>query len=598
MNKENLHQFYQAKIDAIKVVLRGLKQRSLSMLYGKLSAFFAGAAIIYLYYGHYDWSFTGLLVLSVLTYIGCFIYDERLKRKIAYNLRKKEICENEQAFLKGDFSAFDDGEKFINSHHEYTYDLDVFGHHSLYQRMNRTITDAGGDCLADKFKSIPSNEKQILDNQNAIKELAGKPDFRLDFLACGPIHCRFDQLERKALQPFHFFYTGSYRIVYLILFLTALSVVLLPLTSWAGTALGILFVVQNILTISKIKPIKVSIHQIEKLHDKIGGYLTLLKCIRNTTFESPRLKELKIQLFYQDNDCFEALRKMKKIISLFNQRNGMVGYALFNGFMLSDVRAVRQFIRWIARYGDKLEMWNQSIAELDALITLATYCYNHPENVKPDFLDEESSALMEIKSFYHPFLSEGKAVPNDFTLLKNNIYIITGANMAGKSTFLRTVGVNYLLAVTGATVCAKSFRFSLVSLFSSMRTSDDLSENISYFNAELLRLEQLISYCKGKKHTLIILDEILKGTNSKDKLQGSILFLQKIQALPVTVLVATHDLELAKLGEQSKQFHNYSFEIELGKDITYTYKIGTGVARNLNATYLLKGLLDKISEEN
>jgi DNA mismatch repair ATPase MutS len=164
--------------------------------------------------------------------------------------------------------------------------------------------------------------------------------------------------------------------------------------------------------------------------------------------------------------------------------------------------------------------------------------------------------------------------------------------MAGKSTFLRSVGINYVLACCGMPVFADSLRVSLFSLFSSMRTTDDLAHGISYFNAELLRLQQLMETCRQNRHTLIILDEILKGTNSLDKLNGSQLFLQSISALPITGIIATHDLELSKMEqEHPDRFHNYCFEIQLSDEITYTYRLSEGVARNQNATYLLKNIL-------
>jgi len=211
--------------------------------------------------------------------------------------------------------------------------------------------------------------------------------------------------------------------------------------------------------------------------------------------------------------------------------------------------------------------------------------------------------LFEAKGLWHPFLG-AKAVRNDFLLADGHYYIITGANMAGKSTFLRSVGINVLLARVGLPVFAGHLRCSLFSLFTSMRTSDDLAHGISYFNAELLRLQQLLDFVRATStaetaqppHTLIILDEILKGTNSLDKLNGSRLFLEAVSALPVTGVIATHDLELSRMAEEhSDRFHNYCFEIQLSDHITYTYRITPGVARNQNATYLLQQLLKGLS---
>lgn len=251
------------------------------------------------------------------------------------------------------------------------------------------------------------------------------------------------------------------------------------------------------------------------------------------------------------------------------------------------------------------------VSEMDAMVSMADFRYNHPEATDAEILNDTMTLdthdthtsheaqkysmpiVFESKNLYHPFLGV-KAVKNDFSIKDGNYYIITGANMAGKSTFLRSLGVNYILAMAGMPVFADSLKVSRFRLFSSMRTSDDLTHGISYFNAELLRLEQLLQFCQDKScRTLIILDEILKGTNSVDKLNGSRLFLESIAQLPVSGIIATHDLELSKMSEQKSCFHNYCFEIELGTDVTYTYKIQPGVAQNQNATFLLKHLIGK-----
>ena len=231
------------------------------------------------------------------------------------------------------------------------------------------------------------------------------------------------------------------------------------------------------------------------------------------------------------------------------------------------------------------------MSRMDALVSMATFRYNEPQ-AGGAVIDEGDGVVYEARALWHPFLGN-KAVRNDFSILNGNYYIVTGANMAGKSTFLRSLGINYILAMNGMPVFAGSLRVSVFALFTSMRTTDDLTRGISYFNAELLRLRQLIGFCEEHKNTLIILDEILKGTNSADKLNGSRLFLEYISLRNVTGVIATHDLELSRMADgHAGRFHNYCFEIELGTDVTYSYRITPGVARNQNATFLLKELLD------
>ena len=271
---------------------------------------------------------------------------------------------------------------------------------------------------------------------------------------------------------------------------------------------------------------------------------------------------------------------------------------------MADLFIVRRFLTWKARYLQHIPEWIEAVSRYDALVSLATFRFNHPEASDAEIV-ETTDVVFEAKGMWHPFLG-AKAVRNDFSLADAHYYIITGANMAGKSTFLRSVGINVLLARVGLPVFAEHLRCSLFALFTSMRTSDDLARGISYFNAELLRLQQLLNAVKAPAvaatgqapHTLIILDEILKGTNSLDKLNGSRLFLEAVSVLPVTGIIATHDLELSRMAEEhADRFHNFCFEIQLSDHITYTYRITPGVARNQNATYLLRQLLKGLASQ-
>ena len=282
---------------------------------------------------------------------------------------------------------------------------------------------------------------------------------------------------------------------------------------------------------------------------------------------------------------------MSEILKSLDRRGNFIGLIIFNMFALSDYFLVRRFLKWQRMYMQSIGVWVDCVSQIDALVSMAVFRFNEPEAVEAEVVDA-GRVLYDAKGLYHPFLGS-KAVRNDFTINDGEYYIITGANMAGKSTFLRSVGVNYVLAMNGMPVFADSLRVSAFNLFTSMRTSDDLSRGISYFNAELLRLKQLLDCCRKADRTLIILDEILKGTNSLDKLNGSRLFLQAVAKLKVTGIIATHDLELSKMEDDCPQrFHNWCFEIELADNISYTYKITRGVARNQNATFLLKGILN------
>jgi mutS domain V protein len=325
---------------------------------------------------------------------------------------------------------------------------------------------------------------------------------------------------------------------------------------------------------------------IAKVHAQVDGYLQVLKLINTTEFKSAELQALKAQL----SGAEASFEQLELILQKIDNRSNEVGVFIFNSFALIDLAIVRLFLRWQHTYEQRTKEWIDGLNLFDALVSMGNYRLNEDRAVKAE-ISEENKVVYEAKGLYHPFLGE-KAVANDFTIHDHEYYIVTGANMAGKSTFLRSLGINYLLAMNGLPVFADELKVSAFHLFTSMRTTDDLTHGISYFNAELLRLKKLLGSLHDDVPSLIILDEILKGTNSLDKLNGSRLFLQYIAERNVTGVIATHDLELSKMeNEYEGRFHNYCFEIELGEDITYSYKITKGVARNQNATYLLKGIL-------
>ena len=589
-----MEKYYQQKIDALHREEQKFRQRSRLYLLGKLFSFTASA--LFAFWSYTDFSYPNLLVCVVLAvwYLLLCKVDARCMHRIRRLQSMKEVCQKEIAYLNGDYSVFEAGSEYTDYQHAYAYDLDLFGKASLYQRLNRTVTQEGADTLARKFTVLPETEEEILENQKAIQELAGWKDWRIHFLSNTPVAAFPEGLSHSMSNGKKNRWATStlpYALIGLTLLCFFLAVADVISWQWFST----LFTIQIIMTVICSRHSSNTSLRVEKLHLVFSGYLSILEDIHRADFQSPKLKRMKHQLFDAEADSLQAFRELSGILNLFDQRGNVVMYVLLNGTILFDWMLLCRFVRWGERYLQHLDVWIDSMAEVDALVSLGTYAANHPENHSAEVLRGETEILVEAKGFYHPFLRRDKAVPNDYVLNKHTVSIVTGANMAGKSTFLRTVGVSYLMACCGLPVCASSFRFSLVSLFSSMRTADDLANDISYFNAELLRLKQLIQHVKFHRFTLIILDEILKGTNSVDKLKGSMMFLQEIIRYPVSGIIATHDLELSKLEEKDgKLYQNYCFEIALSDTIEYSYKMKRGVAQNLNASYLLANLLKSL----
>lgn len=596
---------YTETIGRLQTERRKRKKKSQFLLSLKLVSFLAMAAFIY---GActmpYVLLFIALAVVCAAVYVFALIRDGRCIRDMERMDALIKACQNELGYLKGDFRAFDDGARYASPEHEFAYDLDIFGPDSLFQRINRTRTEEGSDRLARKLSVLETDIETIKANQQAVNDLSGRFDWRLRFMAGEQVQSKFVQLCRemssKSLSNAPVSPVGKIQhlIPYASSALTLLALLGYICDWWPGVWFSLLFFIQLAVCVIRGKKMQHTILATDKLHHEFKGYLDLLREIQQEPFQAEALKHLQKQLFEGPENSIRAFRQLTRLQNLFDQRSNALMYVVLNGMFLYDLLLQRKFDEWMTRYLPHVEMWVDQVSEFDALVSLGNYAANNPNNTIPQILTEATDPVIRACDTYHPFLAHKQPVTNSFTLDKKRIAIVTGANMAGKSTFLRTIGVNYILATTGAPVCAREFGFSIVSLFSSMRTADNLSRDISYFHAELLRLKQLIQHVRHQDYTLIILDEILKGTNSKDKLQGSILFLNEIARYNMSALIATHDLELARLEERDASlYQNYCFEIELAHDIRYSYRIQKGVAQNLNASYLLQDILESCRQD-
>ena len=600
MNK-NLTDLYQHKAEETSTMLVSLRSRSRFFILTEIGSFLVAIGFVVLYTLLADAAWTLLCAVAALCF---YLYIRRRDvlndRKIKHGEALLGVYQNEIDYQHGNFSGFEAGEQYVCPQHSYTFDMDVFGVGSLFQRMNRTISTGGSDqlaaCLSTEWGHAKREELvgQIRMRMAAIDELGQDETFLSTFKSLG-VKERINTAEvLKALTAIHqqtfpkifhnpllryFCYAdllGFY--VSIVLSVMGLAPSLLPLW-WGMFNFMFSFLCGH-------KYMRVISELIAKVHAQVDGYLQVLKLINTTEFKSAELQALKAQL----SGAEASFEQLELILQKIDNRSNEVGVFIFNSFALIDLAIVRLFLRWQHTYEQRTKEWIDGLNLFDALVSMGNYRLNEDRAVKAE-ISEENKVVYEAKGLYHPFLGE-KAVANDFTIHDHEYYIVTGANMAGKSTFLRSLGINYLLAMNGLPVFADELKVSVFHLFTSMRTTDDLTHGISYFNAELLRLKKLLGSLHDDVPSLIILDEILKGTNSLDKLNGSRLFLQYIAERNVTGVIATHDLELSKMeNEYVGRFHNYCFEIELGEDITYSYKITKGIARNQNATYLLKGIL-------
>lgn len=551
-----------------------------------------------------------LAAVMAVCYIIIRNKDTKNSQRITELEQLRLAYQQEEAALGGDFSAFDDGERYVDPRHPFTYDLDIFGKESLYQRINRTVTTRGADRLAESLSRVDmcKSAKEIDEHHEAINTLAAADlsDWRMRFISCGvkgkidtdAILQSLPQLQKITIP--HYLSGRGIKVAASLLSVGLIASIIAAIYQLVNPMLPILWVFVNFFLVAGLagKCLRQMLTVGNRLRNEMQPLMRVVRLIDEIEPGHSTLIKKDVDKLKEAASSFEMLTNIVETLIL---RTSDAFKFFADAFCLHGFFLANKFCSWRAMANSNLTVWIDAVTDLDALVSMAQMRYNHPEAGSATIIEKEGSEepiYYEAKGLWHPFLG-ATAVRNDFSIRDGNFYIVTGANMAGKSTFLRALGVNYILAMNGMPVFAERLTVSRFKLFSSMRTSDDLSHGISYFNAELRRLEQMIQFIgaptPSSSHTLLILDEILKGTNSLDKLNGSRMFLRAISDKPVAGIIATHDLELAKMEQESPQFHNWCFEIALGTDVTYPYKITPGVAKNQNATYLLSRILSNFA---
>ena len=592
--REKLKKGYVEKARQLQREVSALQRRNKFFVIGELASFVAALAFVALAASTDggSWWLTGSAICLLV-----YVLVRRQDAVNAHNVTQRQhlcsVYERETAYQEGRYDCFDDGRRYVDPHHPFTFDLDIFGPESLFQRVCRAVTTGGADRLAAALSQVD----HFADHREALKELAAAESWRAKWLSMGQEKVVDTQEIRQTLGqvtaltlPRWFQSPVALSVAFVTLAGFYLSI-LLAVLGVIGATLPIVWgLIQLTVVVGLVsRSLKSVTKAVGRLHRQLSVYIELVGLMAQGHFESTELQALSRQL---SGDCLHSFDLLGQLIRGIDQRSNEMGIVLFNVFGLMDFFLVRRFLSWKELYLDRFSHWLDALSQMDMLVSMATYRYNEPEAAEAQVVDS-ADLVFRARQMYHPFLSTASPVGNDFRLENRHFYIITGANMAGKSTFLRSLGINYVLAMNGMPVFAEELVVSPCRLFTSMRTSDDLAHGISYFNAELRRLAQLLDYQSASATVpmLVILDEILKGTNSLDKLNGSRLFLEEMAQRNVTGVVATHDLELSRM--EGERFHNYCFEIELGSDVTYSYKLTPGVARNQNATFLLKQIIHR-----
>lgn len=588
MTQRELLDFYQGRKIHFSDSLKILRKRINIISNLRLSVALLFIALLYLGLSYADdllyLLLPVLLAFIVLVRKHAFLFDKKVHLEHLERIQQDELFS-----IGGDFSHNSSGSEFINIHHPYSHDLDIFGEGSLFQYINRSKTRGGKQLLADYLASMPKSADVITSRQEAVKELAGKNDFRHEVQALSmQIEEQQDdqrQLDHWLTQPDFLygkkpygFILNTFPVITLALVISAFFVD--GLAGFAVLAAGMQWVFLGF-HLKRINAFHQYISTKQNVLEKNGR---ILYFIRSEKYSSAQMQHLGAKAHEAD----EKVRQLASLVRAFDARNNSMTNLVVNSLLLYDLQCVYRLEKWKGENASRLRGWMDTVHEAEVLCSMATFLFNHPPFVFPVI---SAGRELSAKDLGHPLLPEGERVNNDLHIdEKQSILIITGANMAGKSTFLRSVGVNVVLALSGAPVCASEFRCPLIGVRSGMRTADSLKEHQSYFYAELDRLKSIMDELRQGKPVLILLDEILKGTNSTDKQTGSVALVKQLIGYPCLALIATHDLALGDLEVQYPgKVANYSFEANIDNDqLSFDYKLKRGLAQKMNATFLMR----------
>jgi len=579
-------QFYTQEKLRLEAALAILKKTLYTISAFRLVVFFTTVFGVYYFFGN------GLTV-AIIAVVGFSIFALLLVRNTKLQTEKEllgskiQINAREIAVLNGDYKNLKSGNEFVDPHHFYSNDIDLFGIGSFFQYSNRTATEEGAQAYAVLLTE--NKIDQIEEKQKAVLGLAEKVQWRQHFSAIASlVKVQFSASSilnyiknYRTVLPRYF--ESFVKMFYLIsiMLIVIVSIGLVPFS-----LLVVWFFVGLFISASQLKKTSKIYNQSSKAKETFKQYYQLLSEIEKQSFSSFLLVENQQKLQSEKEKASLIFQKFSRILDSFDQRNNIVIAVVGNALFLWDIQNAMKVEKWISKYKHTVEQWFEVITFFDAQNTLANFSYNHPAFVMPVITNKPT--IIKATQLGHPLLNSNKRIDNDFVIDKEQFFIVTGANMAGKSTFLRTVSLTMVMSNVGLPVCAEKIEYNPIKLITSMRTSDSLADDESYFYSELKRLKFIVDQIESEDY-FIILDEILKGTNSKDKAIGSKKFVEKLGTSKSTGIIATHDVSLCALQDEFENIENYFFDAQIhDNELHFDYTLKNGICKNMNASFLLK----------
>ncbi|OEK02960.1 hypothetical protein BFP97_16145 [Roseivirga sp. 4D4] len=532
-----------------------------------------------------------VLLIATAVYLALLKTHSQLRFKMKLSAAMEQINSDEIKRLQNDFNGLQEGNKFYQATHPYHEDLDVFGKHSLFQLLNRTSTFIGENILA-KWLSNKAETKAILDRQESVKELSTDIEFRQQFQAYGmvgeSVEINHQPLLNWLKEDSQIKSATFYKVALAIMPLATVATIIISGLGYLQSGVPILlaFVNMGILAglFNKVQAIS---KKTETGYKSLNSLRHHIDMIERVDFKSSQLKALKATVEHDNVKASKIIKELQLILDNLQNRVNTL-YIIFDVLLLLDLYWYIRVNTWKQRNQADIEKWFKTIGELDALISIAGFAYTNPDFTYPSISNDHFD--IKASKLGHPLINAKNRVTNDFEFHgKGGICLITGSNMSGKSTFLRTVGVNCTLGLMGAPVCAEEMTVSDLQIFTSMRSQDDLEENVSSFYAELKRLKQLLASIDDKTPVLFMIDEVLKGTNSEDRHKGALALIKQLNQAYAFGFVSTHDIELGNITNELQGVKNYSFNSEIiGDEIKFDYTLTPGICKSFNATKLMQ----------
>ncbi|PCI11277.1 MAG: DNA mismatch repair protein MutS [Flavobacteriaceae bacterium] len=579
--------FYKAQLKKHQEDVKATKKKLIKLSLYRFLSFIIPVFGIYLTYQQKNVAIIiGILGLVTFLFLLKSYAKTKIKKQLSETLVK--INKEEIEIQLGDFFDRPQGWEFQNPNHFYSLDIDLFGRGSFFQYINRATINEGAKVLANEL--LANNPNKIVSRQEAIKELANITKWRQQFSATASL-IKIDTPAETIinwLKNYTAFLPKMMRFLpqvftaisalFFILTVTNIFTTIYPIAFWLLFGLAI--------TGKYVKKTSKLSSNSDKVKYTFRQYSLLLNLIEEKEFTSKILINQQLKITSKDKKSSQIFNEFSKLLDALDSRNNMLFALIGDGFLLWDIKQSYKIEQWIHRYSDTIEDWFNVISFFEAYNSLGNFSFNHPTYIYPKIV--ASKTALKTESLGHPLLNKEKRIDNSIEINHQQFFIITGANMAGKSTFLRTVSLHIVMANMGLPICATKSEYSPVKLITSMRTSDSLTDDSSYFFSELTRLKFIVDQIQ-KEPYFIILDEILKGTNSTDKAIGSRKFVEKLVTSNATGIIATHDLSLCEVAKEIEVVKNYYFDAEIINDELYfDYSFKKGICKNMNASFLLR----------